>query len=379
MRVEWVQRRRVQWVRETRAQLGVGLIGILEWEDPVEKNPSGAQLHAKNILWLWGKANPTYSPIAGYGTAADLTSNWMDRDRQMMSAFCNWWNITHPSQAIPISQNVTNANIKALDQWVKEENAKASQAQPITPGQFPPGSGQPQPQLTFPLLTLTPLGWPPGVPYPPPKPSWWPDGLNYPPVGDSWAPVPPGWWNLSPNPLPWPPPKPDGWPTFPYPLPPTALASVMSCDQVCDAQFGTKGTTPNQTALDVCKKGCSTAATPPPLTFPIGPQNLRPLPPDTGTAPSTGTTSTPKSSVVPIVLGLAALGGVAWLLMRGSGTTLLENPQFSFLGWTFGAHKTGRGKVKPPKMKLTKKGKKEFAAEWKRVFPTLPVPDIDEP
>lgn len=144
-------------------------------------------------------------------------------------------------------------------------------------------------QFVFPF-TVPPIGWPVGVPYPPPKPDWWPPGLMYPAIGDSWAPTPPPWWTAAGASLPnWPPPPPVGWPTnFPWPVPPsTVTPATMPCDSVCDAQFGPTGTFANDQALAACKQACSKT------TFPVGPHNLvEPKPGETTPATTTPSTTT---------------------------------------------------------------------------------------
>jgi hypothetical protein len=357
---------RVDWVKPTKKLQWLGLV-------------TGDRTAAKLTLFAWGKtvSNP---PIPGYGTATDFTGPWSDRDQAMLDAFVDYWNGLHPNEKI-FKQSKADSPSKgesdALAKWA------ASAPQQITPGQFP-SSHPPQTfpiPTNFPLLILVPTGWPQGVDYPPPKPAYWPDGLAYPPIGDFGS--VPTWWTTAqqsgaslPN---WPPPKPDNWPnTFPWPVPPTTVTTMLSCEQICEAQFGPKGTNQDFHGLNVCKMLCHPLPPPPgggTPSQPLVPGQFRPLP-EPG-APAT--TTAPKTNVLPLLIAGAAVIGLGWFfLRRGALGMLQENPEFSALGWTFSAHKTGKGKIKTPKLKLSKGGREDFSREWKRVFPTLPVPDIEQ-
>lgn len=161
---------RVDWVKQKRLGVGISVPNLFPFDEPVESNPSGAQLHAKNALWIWGQAYPTFSPIVGYGTATDFTGNWSDRDRQMMTAFSNWWNLTHPSQAIVIVDKPTNDNIKALDAWLKEQ--VQAQSGIVVPAEFPHSAPEQSP-ITIPILPLPPAPSPtlPNSPFVPVAPQ----------------------------------------------------------------------------------------------------------------------------------------------------------------------------------------------------------------
>jgi len=167
-------------------------------------------------------------------------------------------------------------------------------------------------QPLIPLIVL-PDDWPAGVPFPA-RPAYWPDGLHYPPIGNSWAPTAPSWWldgeKLGNLPK-WPPPPPQGWPaSFPWPIPPTKVRNSVACEDVCEAQFGTKGTTPNTHGLNGCKTVCKAAeeAKPPDITHTATFRPTTTTP--TSTAPS-------KPSVLPWVIGIGAAAGVVWLIVSG--------------------------------------------------------------
>ncbi len=170
-------------------------------------------------------------------------------------------------------------------------------------------------------LTAIPIGWPAGVPYPPPKPAWWPLGLQYPPIGDAWPSTPPPWWTAAGASLPnWPPPSPEGWPSsFPWPVPPSTVSGSVSCPDICDAQFGPTGTAPNEQLRTTCKLGCGLA--PPNQNFPIGPHNLAP----SSTTPSTTTTPEKKSNTGLIVVGVLAAAAIAAFVVFGGAAALEED------------------------------------------------------
>lgn len=168
-------------------------------------------------------------------------------------------------------------------------------------------------QPIFPIQIL-PAGWPAGVPMPA-KPAWWPDGLMYPPVGTSWAPQAPVWWSTSPSLPNWPPPQPVGWPNFPWPIPPAAATQMLPCDALCEAQFGTKGTTPAPHALHACKETCKLAGgATRTSTIPgvIPSSQLRPTSPETAT-----TTEKKESNTGFIVVGVLAVAAIAAYVVFG--------------------------------------------------------------
>lgn len=95
--------------------------------------------------------------------------------------------------------------------------------------------------------------------------------------------------------------------------------------------------------------------------------------------PSTVAAESKPSALPWVIAGVAGLGVVGWLLLRGgSGVALQENANL----WTsLGSWFSGRGEsleTRHPKLKMTKAGRDTFAQEWKRVFPDLDVPDIED-
>lgn len=170
-------------------------------------------------------------------------------------------------------------------------------------------------------LTAIPIGWPAGVPYPPPQPAWWPAGLQYPPIGDAWPATPPPWWTAAGASLPnWPPPSPAGWPAdFPWPVPPSSVSGTLSCPDICDAQFGPTGTAPNDGLLTTCKLTCGPLPTPGGASFPVGPHNLAPTPGSTST-----TTEAKKSSNTGLIVGALVVAAVVAYIVFGSGIALEE-------------------------------------------------------
>ena len=298
MRVDWIKSpKKVQWL---------GLV-------------TGDRTQAKILLTGWGKANPNVAPVKDYGSAQDLIGSWTTRDQQMMDAFIDWWT-AKGGQPTAFKQapgdTPSSGEVAALQAWVA---TAPIQQPPLTPGQFP-SSGAPIPIL-FPISVL-PTGWPTNVNYPPPKPAWWPIGLDYPPIGTSWSSTVPPWWTAAGASLPnWPPPKPEGWPaTFPWPIPPENV-NAMSCEALCDAQFGQKGTNANASMLNSCKLVCQIAKQPLPVSPGGGPARFVPGSPS---SPGAGTTTSSKSNL-PLILGGAALLGLGWFFFMRRGAMLQEN------------------------------------------------------
>lgn len=172
-------------------------------------------------------------------------------------------------------------------------------------------------------LTAIPIGWPAGVPYPPPQPAWWPAGLQYPPIGDAWPSSPPPWWTAAGASLPnWPPPSPAGWPAdFSWPVPPSTVSGSVSCPDLCDAQFGPTGTAPNEGLRTTCKFGCGLAPPSGGGSFPFGSHNLAP---SSTTTPSTTTTPEKKSNTGLIVVGVLAAAAIAAFVVFGGAAALEE-------------------------------------------------------
>lgn len=277
-------------------------------------------LQAKQLLFSWKQLSGAAVPVNDYGTLNDLTNYWSQRDQSMMDAFVDWWSAKGgqpPAFKQLPADTPTQGQVNALLAWAASQ---ASGAQPIEPAQFP--SSPP----SFPFPVLAPVGWPAGVAYPPSKPSWWPVGLQYPPIGTGWPTSEPAWWTAAGASLPnWPPPPPTGWPAgFPWPVPPESVKNSMSCNDLCDAQFGPKGTMANSAALISCKLACGPL---PGGGLPSGGAQTQPLIPLRPTPAAQPTTTTAaKPSVLPLVLAGAAAIGLGWFFFR-RGALLQSNPE----------------------------------------------------
>lgn len=169
-------------------------------------------------------------------------------------------------------------------------------------------------QDVFPIFTLPPINWPAGVTYPPAKPDWWPQGLQYPPIGEAWPATAPPWWKVGEQTgsLPkWPPPKPDNWPNnFPWPVPPTTVTNSLSCSDICSAQFGDKGTTPDANLLAACNTACQQ------VQFKVPSQAfVQPTTTTTTTTPTAAKKSGPSAGLV--IVGVLALVGIGALVLSG--------------------------------------------------------------